>query len=113
MTDGVIHVNPTVIEETWEFFRYIHTITDTKEENVTDVFGVDDQITMHILDVILAQQHSIKKGIKLFGKTDRPAVTKNSTQMQNMEVCQAVHANELIKKHRIYHLFNTKSGQPC
>jgi hypothetical protein len=48
----------------------------------------------------MAEQYSITKGLKLFGKEGEKAVTKELSQMHDMIVYTSVHAHELTRKQK-------------
>jgi hypothetical protein len=89
---GIIHLNPAVFET--EPPRILSR-DDEKYE------GMDAKnVTMHIIGVIMAEQYSINKGLKLFGKDGEKAVTKELSQMHDMVVYTPVHAHELTREQK-------------
>jgi hypothetical protein len=63
--------------------------------------NVDDHVVMHLLGVIMAQQYSIQKGIKLFGDEGRKSVSKELQQLHDMHTYEPVHAHELTREQRL------------
>jgi hypothetical protein len=47
--------------------------------------GVSDGVVMHVMGVILAQQYSVNKGIKLFGDRAKEAISKELQQLHDYE----------------------------
>jgi hypothetical protein len=61
---------------------------------------VEDHVVLHIVGVVLAQQYSINKGIKLFGDRAKESVSKELQQLHDYETYIPVHAHELTKEQR-------------
>ena len=57
-------------------------------------------VTLHIIGVIMAEQYSINKGLRLFGQDGEKAVTKELSQMHNMSVYHPVHAHDLTREEK-------------
>eukprot|EP00956_Cyclotella_meneghiniana_P039837 scaffold180856_cov40-Cyclotella_meneghiniana.AAC.2 len=55
---------------------------------------VSDHVVMHSLGVVLAEQYSINKGIRLFGDRARESVTKELRQLHDYVTYMPVHAHE-------------------
>ena len=60
----------------------------------------EDHIVMHMLRVVMAQQYSIQKGIKLFGEEGKKSVSKELQQLHDMEMYEPVHAHEFTREQR-------------
>jgi hypothetical protein len=88
--EGVIHLNPAVTK--------VESIKDN--EDYSQGMSAKD-ITLHILGVIMAEQYSIKRGLKVFGKEGEKAVTKELSQMHDMVVYTPVHAHELTREQKV------------
>jgi hypothetical protein len=58
-------------------------------------------LNMHIIGVILAQQYSVKKGIRLFGDEGRKAVSKELQQMHNMVAYTPVDARTMTREQKL------------
>ena len=56
---------------------------------------VEDHVVMHILGVVLAEQYSINKGIRLFGERAKESVKKELRQLHDYVTYVPVHAHEL------------------
>ena len=56
---------------------------------------------MHIIGVILAQQYSVKKGIRLFGDEGRKAVSKELQQMHDMVAYTPVDARTMTREQKL------------
>jgi hypothetical protein len=63
--------------------------------------NLEDHVVMHMLGVIMAQQYSIQKGIKLFGDEGRKSVSKELQQLRDMHTYEPVHAHELTREQRL------------
>jgi hypothetical protein len=115
VSDGVIHINPAAIEQTSRDFKTFdlnaegekrdkptgmkmamispRTAGVTQEAlNVVSGLssgavdeGVSDGVVMHVMGVILAQQYSVNKGIKLFGDRAKEAISKELQQLHDYE----------------------------
>ncbi len=48
-----------------------------------DEFIVEDHVMMHVLGVVLAEQYSISKGIRLFGDRAKEAVSNELEQLHD------------------------------
>ena len=57
----------------------IDTPTQAPDEGLQD----DDNLTEHLLGVILVQQYNLKKGLELYGKHAEEATTKELQQIHN------------------------------
>ncbi len=62
---------------------------------------LDDHAVMYIMDVIMAQQYSLCKGLKLFGKEGNEVAMSELTQLHDMETYYPVHAHKLTRQQRI------------
>ena len=71
-----------------------------------DYFDVEESILMHVVGVIMAQQYTIQKGLKLFGDGGRQAVMKELTQLHNMATYTPMHAHELTREQRVQALLS-------
>ncbi len=56
---------------------------------------------MYIIGVIMAQQYSLRKGLKPFCKEGKEAAMSELTQLHDMETYYSVHAHELTRQQRI------------
>eukprot|EP00804_Cyclotella_cryptica_P028120 CCRYP_010984-RA/>CCRYP_010984-RA protein AED:0.46 eAED:0.55 QI:0/0/0/1/0/0/3/0/195 len=56
---------------------------------------------MHVVRVIMVQQYTIQKGLKLFGKGGRKAKTAEITQMHEMVTYKPMHAHEFTREQRV------------
>ena len=56
---------------------------------------VEDHVMMHVLGVVLAEQYSINKGIRLFGDRAREAVSKELKQLHDYVTYTPVHTHKL------------------
>jgi hypothetical protein len=63
-----------------------------------DDFNVEESIVMHVIGVIMAQQYTIQKGLRLLGGGCRRAVTKELTQLHNMATYKPMHAHKLTRE---------------
>jgi hypothetical protein len=110
--DGVLHLNPAYLEFACEALKVRNNIDDEIEDGVTQLklnikdvqecsngnsghkTNMEDHVVMHMLGVIMAQQYSIQKGIKLFGDEGRKSVSK---ELQQLHVCtrmsRSMHTN--------------------
>ena len=61
---------------------------------------------MHVVGVIMTQQYTIRKGLRLFGGRDRQAVTKELTQCHNMTTYITMQAHEPTREYRIQALLS-------
>jgi hypothetical protein len=61
---------------------------------------IEDHIMMHITGVVLAQQYSVNKGIKLFGDKARESVTKELKQLHDYGTYVPVDAQELTPEQK-------------
>eukprot|EP00956_Cyclotella_meneghiniana_P026461 scaffold57247_cov37-Cyclotella_meneghiniana.AAC.7 len=61
---------------------------------------VSDHVVLHILGVVLAEQYSINKGIRLFGDRAKESVTKELKQLHDYVTYIPVHAHDLTPKQR-------------
>ena len=66
-----------------------------------DDFDVQEDVVMHVVGVIMAQQYTIRKGLKLFGDGGRLAVKKELTQLHDMVTYTLMHAHELTREQRV------------
>ena len=94
--EGVIHLNPAVFENEPPRIR---TKADQEQEHSQGMSAKD--VTLHSSGVIMAEQYSIKKGLKVFGKEGEKAVTKELSQMHDMVVYTPVHAHELTREQKL------------
>ena len=62
---------------------------------------LDDQAVMYFIGVIMAQQYSLRKGLKLFGKEVKKVAKSELTQLHDMETYYPVHAHKLTRQQRI------------
>ena len=76
------------------------TLTMPPSELKEDKFLIEDQVVMHVMGVVLAQQYSINKGIALFGDRGRKSVTKELQQLHDYATYTPVHAHELTEEQR-------------
>jgi hypothetical protein len=60
-------------------------------------FDVQEHVIMHVEGVIMVQQYTISKGLKLIGDGERLAVKKELTQLHDMTTYTPMHAHELPK----------------
>ena len=102
LSDDIIHINPDTLEETREAFKvvdglYIPVLSD---ENANDDSLIEDHVIMHVLGMILVQQYSVQKGIKLFGNKGKESVSKELQQIHDMNVYTPVHAHMLTREER-------------
>ena len=96
--DGNIHVNPAIIDEVQETLKCTGFNQDKELQDELDHAGMQDHVVMHIVGVIMAQQYSIKKCIKLFSEKWKQAVTKELTQLHDMETYHPAHTRDLTKE---------------
>jgi hypothetical protein len=127
LQDSVLHINPAVIQETKEDLKISSPITTTGVPTpdpkiaivsprtaginpsalarlglppTEDDCYVEDHVVMHVLGVILAEQYSVNKGIKLFGDRAKESVTKELKQLHDYGTYTPVHAHELTSEQR-------------
>ena len=55
----------------------------------------EEQLDAHILGVIMAQQHGLKKGIQIFGDKVNVAVQKELKQIHELETNEPTLASDL------------------
>ena len=68
LSDGVIHVNPSILEESKQSLKVLDDDYSFDYGDYDKEAGlVGDQVITHVLGVILGQNYSVQKGIKLFG----------------------------------------------
>ena len=101
MINGMIHINPTVLEQAWEElkckeFGQLQEYDSSSNKECL----IEDHIMMHMLGVILATQYSVKKGIQLFGDRGKQSATSELQQLHNMATFIPVHAHELTREQR-------------
>ena len=98
LSDGVIHVNPGTVEDTKEAFKVVDgpykPVNNAEDANTSNDL-IKDHVIMHVLGMILVQQYSIQKGIKLFGDKGKASVSKELQQIHDMNVYTPVHAHML------------------
>jgi hypothetical protein len=129
--DGVIHINPSIIKDRREAFKKTRVYPTYGIENrpkvtiptpkgrsdqqrltwdlrsfgasnlTVDDFDVGEGVVIHVVGVIMAQQYTIRKGLKLFGDGGRQAVTKELTQLHNMATYTPMHKHELTREQRV------------
>eukprot|EP00804_Cyclotella_cryptica_P007868 CCRYP_001430-RB/>CCRYP_001430-RB protein AED:0.37 eAED:0.34 QI:0/0/0/1/0.25/0/5/0/757 len=100
--DGNIHVNLAVAEVLREDLRRLHTTKcDTELQDELAQSELDDHAVMYIVGMIMAQQYSLRKGLKLFGKEGKKAAMSELTQLHEMDAYYPVHAHELTRQQRI------------
>ncbi len=61
---------------------------------------VEDHVVMHILGVVLAEQYSINKGIRLFGDRAKESVSKELKQLHDYVTYTPVHAHKLTPEQK-------------
>ena len=61
---------------------------------------VEDHVVMHILGVVLAEQYSINKGIRLFCDRAKESVSKELKQLHDYVTYTPVHAHELTPEQK-------------
>eukprot|EP00956_Cyclotella_meneghiniana_P002566 scaffold3022_cov42-Cyclotella_meneghiniana.AAC.2 len=61
---------------------------------------VEDHVIMHILGVVLAEQYSINKGIRLFGERAKDSVRKELRQLHDYVTYTPIHAHELTPEQK-------------
>ncbi len=77
-----------------------HTVLRWQQLSL-DNFDVQEDIVMHIVGVIMAQQYTIRKGLKLLGDGGRLAVKKELTQLHDMAMYTSMHVHELTWEQRV------------
>jgi hypothetical protein len=130
LSDGVIHINPPAIEQTTKDFKVfdLDGKENIKEKEISGRMAVmspptagvsqaalkkvsglttepvnaevSDGIVMHVMGVILAQQYSVNKGIKLFGERATDAISKELQQLHDYGTYTPIHAHELTREER-------------
>lgn len=94
--NGIIHINPAVADQYRENLRLLPTTKcDTELQEELLQTNLDDHAVMYIVGVIMAQQCSLHKGLKLFGKEGKKAAILELTQLHDMQTYYPVHAHEL------------------
>ena len=99
MINGMMHINPTALEQAWEelkckeFFQLQEYNSSSDKECL-----IEDHVMMHVLGVILATQYSVKKGIQLFGDRGKQSAASKLQQLHNMVTFIPVHAHELTRE---------------
>ena len=67
--NGNIHINPVVEQALHEDLRRLPTTKCNKElQDELAQSDLDDYAVMYIIGIIMAQQYSLRKGLKLFGR---------------------------------------------
>jgi hypothetical protein len=61
---------------------------------------VKDHVVTHILGVVMAEQYSINKGVRLFGDKARESVTKELKQLHDYVTYRPIHAHELTPEEK-------------
>lgn len=61
---------------------------------------VEDHVVTHILGVVMAEQYSINKGVRLFGDKARESVTKELKQLHDYVTYRPIHAHELTPEEK-------------
>ena len=101
LSDGVIHINPPILEESRDTLKVLgNDYTFYYGEYDKDAGLVGDQVITHVLGIILAQNYSVQKGIKLFGDRAKQLVTKELKQLRDMKTYETVHTRELTRQER-------------
>lgn len=125
LQDGTLHINPTVVEQAREDTKITSEITKPSVMKNGDSrlnvrspatagisalalatlelpgrFLVTDSVVFHVIGVILAQQYSIDKGIKLFGDRARESIRKELHQLHGYRTYTPVHAHELTAEEK-------------
>jgi hypothetical protein len=135
--DGVLHINPNVLEQAREDLKITSEILPKPSEATGDRIRlrsprtagisrhalnrvclasmgmpelpatvdervVEDLVVMHILGVVLAEQSSINKGIRLFGDMAKDSITKAKElqQLHDYVTYRPVHAHELTPEEK-------------
>ncbi len=102
MRDGNVHINLAVEEALCKDLRWLPTTKCNKElQDELAESDLDDHAVMYIMDVIMAQQYSLRKGLKLFGNEGKEAAMSELTQLHGMETYYPVHAHKLTRQQRI------------
>ena len=60
----------------------------------------EGEIDEHIVGVMLAQQHGLKKGLKLFGEKAEKAFSKELHQIHDLETYEPLRASDLSLKEK-------------
>ena len=60
----------------------------------------EEESDSHVVGLILAQQHSLKKGLKLFGDAGDQVVEKELSSIHNMDACNPLNAKDFSYKDR-------------
>jgi hypothetical protein len=61
---------------------------------------IEDHVVMYILGVVLAEQYSINKGIRLFGDRAKESISKELQQLHDYVTYRLVHAHELTAEEK-------------
>lgn len=87
LSDGVIHINPSILEETKESLKMMSGDYnfDYNEQDKNAAGLVGDSVIMHVRGVILAQNYSVQKGLKLFGDQTAKYFTKELQQHHDIQ----------------------------
>jgi hypothetical protein len=59
-----------------------------------------DAVVLHVVGVILAQQYTVNKGLKLFGERSKESISKELQQLHDYVTYTPVHAHELTREQR-------------
>jgi hypothetical protein len=61
---------------------------------------VEDHVMMHVLGMVLAEQYSINKGIRLFGERAKESISKELRQLHDYVTYIPIHAHELTQEQK-------------
>ena len=100
--DGNIHVNPAVVDKYKEELQLLPTTKcDMELQDELAQSNIDDHAVIYIVGVIMAQQYSLQKGLKRFGKEEKKAAMSELTQLHDVQTYYPVQAHELTWQQRI------------
>lgn len=121
VNEGVLHINPAVLEQTKESFKILDNNRPMEEQTSPRVAvraprsaGIDpkalellfgpkklpsagetsDAVVLHVVGVILAQQYTVNKGLKLFGERAKESISKELQQLHDYVTYTPVHAHD-------------------
>jgi hypothetical protein len=125
--DGVLHINPAALEQTKQSFKILDNDKPLTEQTSMRISvrapraaGIDpkalellyrpkklpsagetsDAVVLHVVGVILAQQYTVNKGLKLFGERAKESISKELQQLHDYVTYTPVHAHELTRDQR-------------